>query len=367
MKEQIVARLNAIAVNAYKLFGFAALALILAGLLSYLGLQAFFLVNRSWLAPTIVSSTDRQILELNAQIALQTAHRERLLAERRDIEVQLANAERVIEAHRQFDSRFAEAVAYERDAAKTQLEALGGLTKALEREADEIRESRGAFASLARVRASKLKEARLVDRETWLTTNHQLAQMADATFSFDQRTVTLNDQLAQTRRRVGGLNDLLHRLQRPDESSGAPTTEALLLEKELVRSSLEAARAAHTRDTLRLTLSSLDESIRRHAELLEAIRRSPWIRATERNVTVAFVPYENVDVLKEGEALHGCAVQLVWCRRIGTVKEIYEGEVTAKHPVRNIELRGVMVEIELEDARWAREPVLHAGGAPFLL
>ena len=73
MKEQIAAKLNATVVAVYKWIGMAALALILAGLVSYLGLQGFFVLSRSWVAPTIVSPTDRQILDLNAQIALQTA------------------------------------------------------------------------------------------------------------------------------------------------------------------------------------------------------------------------------------------------------------------------------------------------------
>ncbi|MGA9520943.1 MAG: hypothetical protein WBV82_05735 [Myxococcaceae bacterium] len=364
MKEQIAAKLNATVVAVYKWIGMAALALILAGLVSYLGLQGFFVLSRSWVAPTIVSPTDRQILDLNAQIALQTAGRESLIAERRDLEVRLNDADRIVAAHRQFEGRFETAVLAARESSRKQVARLNRLMREYTLAGSEIAESNRAYSGLARVRSEQLNTARLIDREGWLTTNHQLAQIAQTNLSFSKNEVDLTQRLWAVRRELAGYDDLLGRMHESSASSGTPTTELLLLEKELVRSTLEAQRAEETRDALKETLAALDRSITQHAQLLDTIRKSPWLRATERNVTVAFVPYDNLDEARPGEPLYGCALQFGWCKRVGVITEVYEGEVQARHPARNAELRGVMVEIELDDGRWVREAILHAGRAP---
>ena len=73
MNQRVANRINTIVVNVYKALGSVLLVLILVGLMSYLAVQYFFFVSHSWLAPTVVSSTDGQILQLNSQLAQQEA------------------------------------------------------------------------------------------------------------------------------------------------------------------------------------------------------------------------------------------------------------------------------------------------------
>src|SRR2546428_14097142 len=94
MRDRIVARVNSIAVNAYKAVGIAVLAAILAGLLSYLAMQGFFVFSHRWVAPTILSPTDERVLRLNVQLAEQSAARDRPAGERRHPEAQLQDSER---------------------------------------------------------------------------------------------------------------------------------------------------------------------------------------------------------------------------------------------------------------------------------
>ena len=102
-------------------------------------------------------------------------------------------------------------------------------------------------------------------------------------------------------------------------------------------------------------------------QLLKAIEESPYLRAISRNVTVAFVPYENLDNAAPGTPLFGCSLGLLWCHEVGTVREVLEGEVVMKHPIRHTMLRGVMVELKLRDERWARDELLLLGRPPLLL
>src|SRR5207237_10085481 len=96
MRDRIFARLNTAAVNAYKVAGIAVLVVILAGLLSYLSLQGFFVFSRRWIAPTILSPTDERVLRLSVQLAEQTAARDRLAGDRRELQAKLDDAERVL-------------------------------------------------------------------------------------------------------------------------------------------------------------------------------------------------------------------------------------------------------------------------------
>src|SRR5438132_13341983 len=89
MRDRIAARLNTVAVNAYKAVGLVVLGAILAGLLSYLTMQGFFVFSRRWIAPTILSPTDERVLRLSVQLAEQSANRDRLLGERREPQTRL--------------------------------------------------------------------------------------------------------------------------------------------------------------------------------------------------------------------------------------------------------------------------------------
>jgi hypothetical protein len=67
-----------------------------------------------------------------------------------------------------------------------------------------------------------------------------------------------------------------------------------------------------------------------------------------------------------GADLYACRFGLVGCKRVGKLAEPLDGEVVTKHPLHNEILRGVMVELDLTDARWARQKVLFAGKPPLL-
>jgi hypothetical protein len=79
------------------------------------------------------------------------------------------------------------------------------------------------------------------------------------------------------------------------------------------------------------------------------------------------VPYENLGGVRPGAQLYGCALMLLWCRPVGEVTQVLEGEVSLRHPVRQQMLRGVMVELSLGERQWAQEQLLHVGRPPLLL
>ena len=60
---------NRALVTAYKLIGFLLLTVILIGIVSFVGLHAFYLVDRSWVKPRVVSPGDPEVVELRSRLA----------------------------------------------------------------------------------------------------------------------------------------------------------------------------------------------------------------------------------------------------------------------------------------------------------
>ena len=102
------------------------------------------------------------------------------------------------------------------------------------------------------------------------------------------------------------------------------------------------------------------------ARTMPALRRAlESLRA--RKATVALVPYTNLDNVKKGTKLYGCAASMLWCHEVGTVIEVLSGEVLVKHPHRDAMVRGQMVELQMSDAGAAQDDVLFLGGKPLAL
>lgn len=362
MQQKVVNRFNTFIVAVYKAAGSFALAIILLGLASYLAVQGFFVVGHSWLMPTILSPTDERILTLNAKLMQQSVERDRLLAERRELEGKLLEAERVIITQEVFQARFADAVEDEREARVRELKRLALLKRAYRTAEEEILSSNKAFSGLARVRAEAMKDASMLTREGYLTQNYHLAQIASSNLRFSEDGLYLDTRLDGVRRELGSLS----LLSSGGDAKGRLTTSVLMLEQERMKSELEVARAEQERDATQASLEALDGALKKYDALLSAIEGSPYLRAITRNVTVAFVPYENLPNTPTGAPLYGCSLGLLWCRQVGSVRDVLEGEVVMKHPVRHDMLRGVMVEVELQEPEWAREELIHANRPPLL-
>jgi len=360
MQQQLVNRFNSLIVSLYKAVGTLALTLIMVGLVSYLAVQAFFLVGRSWLMPTVLSPSDERIFAANARLAQQNADRDRLMAERRELVGRIAQSRRITAAQRAFQARFAAALRSERTARTRDLRQLLSLRSSFKNAHEEIVTSNQAYVGVARVRAQDLKEAQLLTREGYLTQNYQLAQIASANLSFAEREVDLQRRVGDLKRQLEGLQVVAEGRTEDVEV----TKEALLLEQELVHSRLEVARAEQDAAAAEAALAALDKTLARYDALLDSISGSPYMQALQRNLTVAFVPYENLDNAAPGTPLYGCRLGMLWCEQVGTVHQVLEGEVISQHPIRQQQMRGVMVEMKLNDPLWARRNLLHAGRPP---
>ena len=145
------------------------------------------------------------------------------------------------------------------------------------------------------------------------------------------------------------------------------TPEQWLLRRELDRAKLERDNSVGRRIPLDKRMESLKARIDDQDKILKRLMQSPYIKAAEHRVVLAFVPYKNLrDNVKVGTRLYSCAWGLIACSNVGKVTAILDGEITDNHPHDNSVQRGQYVEIDVP-AEKAGDTVLFAGGKPLWL
>jgi hypothetical protein len=371
-KSHWIESLNRLVVQVYKVVGFVVLTAILAGLVSFFTLNLFYLFDRSWLAPVILSPRHERVVELSSQLAQQTAQRDRLVAELAQLESEAADAGRRLELQNELVQEYAAAATAARSLARDRTRSLAALARRLQARRTEVTADRERFEALMRELLEQRRQAGLVARDDIAATEHQLSELAVSEMALSQSQVELRLERRSHGARLRALDRLVTEL-REDTGSGQNAESAALTPEvlELFEASKEArltakALAAKSAD-LRDRGSLLKESIARYDRILHEIEDSPYLRAIDGEVTIAFAPYDNLDSLRAGTELYGCHLYLVACKRVGAVVGILEGEVTARHPLTQQELRGQMVEVDLNEGGWARDEAIFAGKRPLWL
>jgi hypothetical protein len=141
------------------------------------------------------------------------------------------------------------------------------------------------------------------------------------------------------------------------KGGAALSYDVLKIKREYEQSRLDLAKALGDQKVLTSSLSRIDQTI-------SDLKGSAYLRAMSDEATVALVPYSNLEKAKPGAPVYACRASFVWCHEVGKVKEVLRGEVSFKHPRRDAQLRGQMVEIQLTEKGAGTEDILFVGGRP---
>jgi hypothetical protein len=193
-------------------------------------------------------------------------------------------------------------------------------------------------------------------------------QLADARLRASQletEKIEIEAQLAEITRGVA-TNDKF--LTDVGTHADAPKTpDQWLVRREIDRAKLDKENHLGRRAPLEARLVSLGLRMKEQEQVVHRLEQSPYLRAVNGKVVLAFVPYTNLRHVKAGTKLYGCSWGLVMCSRVGKVKATIDGEVQDIHPHDQSVERGVMVEIELSTPSAEGNSVLFAGGKPLWL
>ena len=189
-------------------------------------------------------------------------------------------------------------------------------------------------------------------------------QLADAKLRASQLTterLEIDGQIAEIERVITSDS---HFIQEVGTTADAPkAADQWLVRRELEKAKLEVENLIGKRVPLAQRIESLKLRIKDQDAVVNRLAQSPYLKAIESKVTLAFVPNQNLKNVKLGAPLYGCVWGLVWCHKVGTVKTVLESEVQDIHPHDESIQRGLMLEVDVTE--WgANETVLFVGSKP---
>jgi hypothetical protein len=193
-------------------------------------------------------------------------------------------------------------------------------------------------------------------------------QLADARLrasQLDTEKLEIEAQLAEIDRGVAIDEKFLVDVRTLADAPKTP--DQWLVRREVDRAKLDKENRLGRRAPLEARLQSLALRMKEQEQVVHRLEQSPYLRAVNGKVVLAFVPYTNLKHIKAGTKLYGCSWGLVMCSRVGKIKATIDGEVQDIHPHDQSVQRGVMVEIALSTPSAEGNSVLFAGGKPLWL
>ena len=109
------------------------------------------------------------------------------------------------------------------------------------------------------------------------------------------------------------------------------------------------------------------QQIGRLRNAIATAKQTPYnlITSGGKPVYFAFVPYDNQGSVV-GAAVYDCYLNMVACRKIGTVKQTFAGEEHAIHPIFRTDVRGFMIQMELDRPESAKSKTVFLNRKPLL-
>jgi F0F1-type ATP synthase membrane subunit b/b' len=353
---------NKLIVSLYRTVGFVVLTLILVGLVSFLFTKLFFLFNRSWIAPTLLSPTDERIVRLNSEIVQQSTLRDKLLVERASLEVNLKDAERRASTGASLSQSLTLAVKNEAKVRHGERQRLLQLSNTLDEVRKQVADATGQFADVSSKSLQEQYQAGLTTRDRLLSGGLQLGQLAQANLALAEKASELEARGDQMKRDA---HALVSAILAPNSAHAHLNVDSLRLRQDFMRGALDVARAQDEIKAYTDALTTTDRSIARYGELLKVLSEAPLLKALSGSITIAFVPYENLTNVHKGSGVFACRVGMVGCRRVGQVNQVLSGEVSVHSPVDSKNERGLMLELALQEGGdAAQDQVLFLNHAP---
>lgn len=347
----IALKAQKLVISSYRLLGFSVLTVIVVVLIGYITSTAFYFLNHSWITPIAVSASDDKVVALQAELATQQNQRDKLLDE-------VAQADLAIAAEQAFELEYARAIKHDLEGREAALGRVRELASAAAAARRHIRQSNDAYAASSQQKLATDYAAGLIDRHDMLAGKYQVAQIASSNLSLAERQAEFEQRAAELATETKSLDAILDN----KAASVALSYDVLKIKRDYETSKLELAKGLQHRSTL--------EAARlRQDKIVASVKSSAYLRALEDHSTIAFVPYGNLDKIGKGTTLYACRLGMVMCHSVGAVLEVLPGEVTFKHPKRDKQLRGQMVELKLDqdETSAAEDDMLFIGGRPLFL
>lgn len=334
------------AVTLYRIFAVIALYAVLLGILSYAFIMGFYAVNSTWAAPVIFSASDEKSLDFISKLVTSRQTIEDLKVDATRMQSTLAEMTKHRADLVALDPELAEAIQRERAhdrATGTELSTLDAQKKT-----DNLNTQ--AMLAQSQQTAARIRKDLAAGLITKADADTQLAALTQAQSTYtDSRIgeVMLTDSILDK------------------TSTGTRSMDVLEKQAEL------RSEIAQLDVTIAVSDKELQEDNRQIERLHDAIataKLSPYYLGTTGNTRLyfAFVPYENQANAKVGTPIYDCYLNMVLCRKVGTVKQVFLGEQDTTHPIFKTQVRGFTIQMDLSHPNSAKSKTVFLGRKPLL-
>jgi hypothetical protein len=333
-------------VNLYRVSAVVALYGMFAAITGYAVLMGFYSVNKSWVAPVLISPSNDKILSLTAQMVASQQTLDSLnlstksMGEARSEMVQRRG---VLE---KLDQQLETAAAQQKSDNISSGQELNRL--AVEKHAD----LRNTQAMLAEIDQSESEvernlKAGLITRSEALAQKTTVAQFRNAYTDAQVSEVVLKDNVRQK--------------LSTDLSVVDTMSKAVELRSELAQLDLNIRTGDDQIANNKVQIENIEKAIRRTQD-------NPYFVAAQstKAVEMAFLPFDNQDAASVDAPVYDCTLSFVWCRKVGIVSRIFSEEERATNPIFKTDIRGTFIQLDLTGHEAVKSKTLFVGRKPLL-
>lgn len=330
----------------YRVFAIVTLYAVLIGILCYGFVMGFYAVNSSWAAPLILSASDEKSLDFMQKLVLSRQSIEDLKVDIVRQQTTLAEMNKYRASLLALDSELQSAIARER----THDQLTGPQLAAL----DTQKQTDNRKTQQLLVQIHQIEAQIQSDLAAGLITKGDAASQLAA----------LNH--AQTDFTDSRIADVMLTDSVLDKTTiGTKSLEVIEKQAEL-RSDI-----AQLDVTLSVAEKQLTEDNRQVDRLHDAIaiaKQSPYyLNANgDKRLYFAFVPYDNQANATAGAPIYDCYLNMVLCRKVGVVKQVFLGEQVINHPIFKNQVRGLTILMDLSHPESAKSETVFLGRKPLL-
>lgn len=333
-------------ITLYRIFAIIVLYLVLIGILTYAFVMGFYAVNSSWAAPVILSAADEKSLDF----------REKLVTSQQTIEDLKVDSQKLQTGLNEMKKHRGALLALEPD-----------LQAAILRKQNHNHIAGPELATLDQQKlADNVKTQKVLTQLTEVEANINKDLAAGLITQGDAAT-----QLAALNQAKGAYTDskiaevLLTDSVLDKTTTGTGSLDVLVKQAEL------RSEVAQLDVAINVAEKQLYEESRQIDRLRQAIttaKQSPYYLNALGGQTLyfAFVPYDNQAYAVAGGPVYDCYLNMIGCRNVGTVKQIFPGEEQAIHPIFKTQIRGFLIQMNLEHADSAKSKTVFLGRKPVL-
>jgi CII-binding regulator of phage lambda lysogenization HflD len=335
-----------VVITLYRVFAIAVLYLVLAGIFAYAWVMGFYAVNSSWAAPVILSAADEKSLDFRDKLVISQQTIEDLKVDTNKLESGVAEMKKHRAALLALEPELRDAIMREQTHNRTAGPELATLDQ--QKQADNVKTQK-VLAQLKEVEVNINKDlsAGLITKGDAAT---QIAALNTAEGAYtDSRIaeILLTDSVL--------------------DKTTIGTNSLDVLEKQAeLRSEVAQLDVA-----INVAEKQLQEETRQIDRLRQAIgtaKQSPYYlnASGDKVLYFAFVPYDNQANALAGAPIYDCYLNMIVCRKVGTVKQIFTGEAEALHPIFKTQIRGFLMQMNLNRPESAKSKTVFLGGKPVL-